>query len=105
MMKISLKQLFAGLVVVSSLGAVGCESVHSNHPVAMENAVMCDKCKTTWVTRVEPAGRSVYRYTREKAMVCPDCRSAVETWVKTGKLKHSCTHCQGKMTCEPAKQS
>ena len=105
MMNISLKKGVAGLVVVASLGAAGCESMHSRHPVAMESAVMCDKCKTTWVTRVEPTGRSVYRYTREKAMVCPDCRSAVETWMKTGKLKHSCTHCQGKMTCETPKEN
>jgi hypothetical protein len=40
------------------------------------------------------------RYTREKAMVCPDCESAVTHWMRTGELKHACSHCRGKMTCE-----
>jgi hypothetical protein len=96
----SFSKLVAGIVGLAGLGAVGCTTTHSPHPMAMEKAVMCDKCKTTWVTRVEPSGRSVYRYTREPAMVCPDCRSAVENWVRTGELKHSCAHCKGKMTCE-----
>ena len=104
-MNIFLNKLFAGVLAVASLGGVSCTTVHSAHPAAMENAVMCDKCKTTWVTRAEPTGRSVYRYTREKVMVCPDCRSAVENWVKTGQLKHYCSHCKGNMTCETPKQN
>ena len=99
------KNMVFGVAAIVSMGAVSCTNVHTGHPTAMESAVMCDKCKTTWVTRTEPTGRSVYRYTREKAMVCPDCRSAVENWVKTGQLKHECSHCKGKMTCEPPKQS
>lgn len=103
-MNISINKLVMGLVAVVGLGEVSCTTPHSSHPTAMENAVMCDKCKTTWVTRVEPTGRSVYRYTREKAMTCPDCVSAVENWVKTGQLKHYCSHCKGHMTCETPKK-
>ena len=104
-MKMLLNRFVVVMAGVAGMGVVGCTSVHSHHPTAMQDAVMCDKCKTTWVTRSEPTGRSVYRYTREKVMVCPDCRSAVENWVRTGELKHTCSHCKGKMTCEPAKQN
>ena len=104
-MKTLFSQLALVMVGVAGMGGVGCTSVHSQHPTAIENAVMCDKCKTTWVTRSEPTGRSVYRYTREKAMVCPDCRTAVENWLRTGELKHTCSHCKGKMTCESPKQN
>jgi hypothetical protein len=103
-MKMFLNRVAVVIVGLAGLGVGGCASVHSEHPTAMQGAVMCDKCKTTWVTRSEPTGRSVYRYTREKAMVCPDCRSAVENWVRTGELKHRCSHCNGKMTCEAPKK-
>ena len=33
-----------------------------------------------------------------KVMVCPDCESAIVTFFKTGKLKHSCAHCGGNLT-------
>lgn len=99
-MKMFLNKMVVVIVGVAALGVGGCSNIHSEHPTAIQSAVMCDKCKTTWVTRSEPTGRSVYRYTREKAMVCPDCRSAVENWLRTGELKHTCSHCKGKMTCE-----
>jgi hypothetical protein len=99
-MKMFNKKMMVVVAGVAGLGGGGCSNIHSEHPTAIQSAVMCDKCKTTWVTRSEPTGRSVYRYTREKAMVCPDCRGAVENWLRTGELKHTCSHCKGKMTCE-----
>jgi hypothetical protein len=89
--------MFAGLMGVA---LASCTSMHAPHPTAAENAVMCDKCKTTWVVRNSPVGRGLVSYTREKVMVCPDCKSAVQNWLETGKLKHSCSHCKGRMTCE-----
>jgi Zn-finger nucleic acid-binding protein len=79
--------------------SVGCVHVHEPHTESRRSAVMCDRCKTTWVLRGEASGKLV-RYTREKTMVCPDCESAVAHWVRTGELKHACSHCRGKMTCE-----
>jgi hypothetical protein len=87
---------------------IGCTSVHPPHATHMGrhgtsgSALMCDRCKTTWVVRPEGSGRLV-RYTKERAMVCPDCQSAAETWLKTGVFEHSCRHCGGRMTCETAK--
>jgi hypothetical protein len=78
---------------------VGCVNVHEPHAESHKSAVMCDRCKTTWVVRGEPVGKLV-RYTRQKAMVCPDCESAVTHWMRTGELKHACSRCRGKMTCE-----
>lgn len=87
-------------VGLAAMGLVSCTSMHAPHPTAQENAVMCDKCKTTWIVRSTPGGKSLMSYTRTKVMVCPDCKSAVQNWMETGTLKHSCSHCNGKLTCE-----
>lgn len=72
-----------------------------------KKAVMCDKCKTIWVSRPVPAGSSTkgnpgYTVYRDvKTMECPECESAVATFFKTGSLHHRCTHCGGALThCE-----
>ncbi len=101
-MKSSIKRLLWAVTCVSGLGFASCTTVHSEHPTVAGNAVMCDRCKTTWVTGAESGGR-VTRYTRQKAMVCPDCTTAVQNWMRTGVLKHHCSHCGGHMTCEPPK--
>jgi hypothetical protein len=93
---------FLALGLGITWATVGCVNVHKPHAAARDSrdpAVMCDRCRTTWVVRSETAGKLV-RYTRQKAMVCPDCESAVMHWFKTGELKHACSHCRGKMTCE-----
>lgn len=98
-MKTSFQKWLILTPVLCSVMLASCTTTHSPHSTVAHNAVMCDKCKTTWITGVESGGK-VTRYTRQKAMVCPDCTSAVENWVRTGVLKHSCSHCGGKMTCE-----
>ena len=87
------------------LGLAGCVGVHEPHPVgrASTGAVMCDKCRTTWVSRGEPFGK-LTRYSRKEVMVCEDCESAVEHWMKTGDLRHYCEHCKGHMTCSPERR-
>ena len=96
------RSAFLAVCIGLTFAATGCGSVHEPHAEssgASDHAVMCDRCKTTWVVRSEPVGKLV-RYTREKKMVCPDCESAVLHWMKTGELKHACSHCGGRMTCE-----
>ena len=86
------------------LGLAGCVGVHEPHPLGRTSAgaVMCDKCQTTWVSRGEPFGK-LTRYSRKEVMVCEDCEGAVEHWMKTGDLRHYCSHCKGHMTCSPEK--
>jgi hypothetical protein len=98
-MKNTIKSAALILMTTAASLQTACTTVHPEHSAASSKAIMCDKCKTTWVTSARPGARTT-RYTREKMMVCPDCQSAVEAWLHTGKLKHSCTHCKGKMTCE-----
>jgi hypothetical protein len=83
-------------------GFAGCVGVHAPHETGRTagGAVRCDKCRTIWVSRAEPIGK-LTRYTREKAMICEDCESAVVHWMKTGDLRHYCSHCKGHMTCDP----
>jgi hypothetical protein len=56
---------------------------------------MCSKCQTVWVKQAHQVGKTAVIYSREKQMVCPDCQSAVTTFIKTGKLQHTCTSCGG----------
>jgi hypothetical protein len=104
-MKTSMGKVMRILVGMVGVWMVGCSSLHPVHPTAAEKAVMCDKCKTTWVVRSSPSGRGVVSYTREKMMVCPHCKSGVQNWLQTGELKHGCSHCKGKMTCEKPVQN
>jgi hypothetical protein len=67
-----------------------------------QSAVMCDKCTTVWFKTVDkgPKG-TVIGLSKEKKMACKDCKSAVETFFTTGKLKHECATCGGTMShCE-----
>ena len=57
-------------------------------------AVMCDKCKMVMVKVPDPTTSNHDAQT----MVCPDCKSAMENFFKTGKLKHTCSYCGGTMT-------
>ncbi len=68
-----------------------------------DNAVMCAKCKTVWVSRpvtagVGKGGPGIVIYREEKAMKCDDCESAVATFFKTGKLNHECKACGSELT-------
>jgi len=98
----AVRALLGGSVLY--LGLAGCVGVHEPHPLGRTSAgaVMCDKCQTTWVSRGEPFGK-LTRYSRKEVMVCEDCEGAVEHWMKTGDLRHYCSHCKGHMTCSPEK--
>jgi hypothetical protein len=65
-----------------------------------DGAVMCDKCKFVIIKYPIHSGLRGQNimYQDRKTMVCPDCVSAIENFFKTGKLKHTCTHCGGTMT-------
>lgn len=92
------------LILAGSLGLVtllpSCQSTGTS--TAGTEAVMCDKCKTVWVTgptTIGSSGRNPVTVWRDvKTMTCPDCESAVTTFFKTGSLKHACSSCGGTMT-------
>lgn len=70
-------------------------------PPEGDNAVMCGKCKTVWVSRpvTGGSGKSGYTtYRQVKTMECKDCETAVETFFKTGKLQHECKACGSELT-------
>lgn len=99
----------SGLIALS-LGAAallgGCQSGGMATPASHEmaaNAVQCDKCQMTWVTKPNQAGGGQGRYsgytgyTTRKEMVCPDCKDALSNFVATGNLRHECKACGGNM--------
>lgn len=71
---------------------------HSAPPAS--GAVMCDKCKMVVVKVANPtsAKNPTITYRDASVMTCPYCQSAMENFFKTGKLKHTCSHCGGTMT-------
>jgi len=104
----------AAAVFLGSLGSLGlltggCRSDGARDDKPMMSAaapstqaVMCSKCQTTWVKVpvADQKGRIV-AYSKKQAMVCPDCRDAVQSFFATGKLQHTCKTCGDSMEiCE-----
>lgn len=111
-MKITKSTLLAGVLALVSLTIVNCRGIHAPHTSNAQNALMCDKCKTTFVVEGTQAkgdrgytaesGRNFVTYRSREVMTCPDCERAVTHFLRTGQLKHYCAHCGGTMTCGTA---
>lgn len=89
------------LVAALFLASAGCQSTGSGSTTAAETkAIMCDKCKTVFISNPAAAQRFSF-YSPAKAMSCPDCKSAVANYFATGKLEHTCKTCGGDLQpCE-----
>lgn len=94
-MKAKKTLLMQGFLTSVILILVNCAGEHLPHATHNQNVVMCDKCRISY----ELTGSHSVRHPT-KVMICPDCDSAVENFIKTGRLKHHCSHCNGTMTCE-----
>jgi hypothetical protein len=88
------------LAGITGIFAVGCSSNNSQPATSAaisDQAVTCDKCKTTWVSVPHYAtgnpSRAVVAYSEHKEMTCPECRTAAENFFATGKLEHACKTC------------
>lgn len=86
------------MMVIASAIVMTAATVQSAPP--KEGAVFCDKCKIVMVKVPSQAGakNQLLIYRKMKKMVCPDCKSAIENFFRTGKLKHTCSSCGGNMT-------
>ena len=100
------------------LVAAGCQSKnngtdhtmqHGDHMMGgattqQADAVTCSKCKVTWVREPVTTGggkEHVVSYQTRQSMECPDCRTAVDHFFRTGKLEHSCKTCGDQLeVCE-----
>jgi hypothetical protein len=97
-MKNTIVKVSALLAIIAGLGIAGASAADPT------TAITCSKCQDVIV--VNPAntgskpGNGYVLMTNKKTMVCPDCESAAQNFIKTGNLKHHCTHCDGTMeTC------
>jgi hypothetical protein len=86
------------LTIIAGLGFASASAAEPS------TAITCSKCQDVMV--VSPSnnggkpGNGYTLLTSKMVMVCPDCESAVQNFIKTGKLAHHCTHCDGTMqTC------
>lgn len=88
-------QLFGvlSLLVPAALLLAGCQSTGSHETTGEPKAVMCDKCKTVWVQQPGGDPHKPWTIRTGKAMVCPDCKSAVSNLFATGKMEHTCKAC------------
>jgi protein-arginine kinase activator protein McsA len=90
--KIALWTLFTA----SGLFIVGCQANRTQAAAepASTQALMCDKCKVTYVQVPVTGGKTrVVGYQSEKRMECPDCKTAAENFFTTGKFQHACKTC------------
>lgn len=88
---------FMGLALGAGLLLAGCQSSGAKSAATTEpttQAVYCPKCETTFV-KVPRHGHKgqITSYSRQKRMVCPDCKSAVANFFATGQFQHTCTTC------------
>jgi Zn-finger nucleic acid-binding protein len=93
-------RLMAALGLTAMIATLtSCQSVTTEENV---HAVMCDGCKTVWLSPGVNVGSSgetqptIYRSNQKK--VCPHCESAAATFFKTGEIIHHCAHCKGTLT-------
>lgn len=94
----AMKGWLAGMLVTGvAMFVPGCATTPSNAGAAAgdkEQAIMCAKCQTVWVSRPRQVGVVKFiTYRNEKVMECPDCRSAVMNFFTTGKWEHTCNVC------------
>lgn len=87
-------------LIIGVLSLIALATPYLNAAPVSDGAVMCDKCKVVMVKTVIPGTQKAptVTYHNTSTMVCPDCTSAMENFFKTGKLKHTCSHCGGTMT-------
>lgn len=87
----------------------GCAGSSKRTSTGPAQAVMCDKCETTWVTTPGSTGvhGQVVSVSKRKVMVCEDCRKEATKLLQSGKsmkagdVMHKCQSCGGTMTsCE-----
>lgn len=87
----NLKLLFIAIAAsATGLALTGCQTTAGE---SHRKAVACEKCKTVWVPGAGPSKFAGYSTTTR--MSCPDCVSAVENYINTGDLKHTCASCGG----------
>ena len=89
------------LIAAAAIAAVSLSSCQSTISVGAESVVMCDKCKTVWVRTPATAnitGKPATVFRDHQVMECPDCEKAYVTFMRTGSLKHHCSHCGGTMS-------
>lgn len=98
-MKSLLTSAFVFVGVASLVLTAGCQSSagpSAGKIASTQKAVTCEKCKVTWVQVPNSGGKHgqmVTIYTTQKRMECPECKSAVDNFVRTGKLQHTCSIC------------
>jgi hypothetical protein len=98
-MKTKLRLLTLAVSICFGTLLSSCETAGTS--TAGTDAVMCDKCKTVWVKQNiggGASGRSSMIFRDAKTMTCEDCTLAVNTFWKTGQIKHTCSHCGGTLT-------
>jgi len=82
---------------VALLSAARCASQGSKNDESASRGMMCPKCETVWVSKVEGQGTKAQRLTSAKAMTCPDCDATAKAYLEGGSLiLHDCPSCKVK---------
>jgi ribosomal protein S27E len=99
--------VLTSLTLSAGLLLAGCQSGGTKAATTLPatQAVSCSKCKTVFVREPRSSstgkGSHIVGYRTRRAMTCPDCKDAVESFFATGKFQHTCKTCGDTMElCE-----
>lgn len=85
-------------MVLATLGvfAVGCASHGNDERIGPEShGVMCPKCETVWMSKVEGQGTKMQRFSTVKGMACPACDAMAKAYMDGDKtVLHDCPTCK-----------
>ena len=81
-----------------SLVAAGCASQRNDADAdAHSHGMMCPKCETVWMSKLEGQGTKLQRLSSVKGMTCPDCDAMAKAYMEGDKMVlHDCPTCKVK---------
>ena len=87
-------------ITLVSLGlfAAGCASQRNGAGAdAHSHGIMCPKCETVWMSKLEGQGTKMQRLSSVKGMTCPDCDAMAKAYMEGDKMVlHDCPTCKVK---------
>jgi len=88
-----MKKVYITAIIAAAAVVAGCAT---NNTVMGQKALICGECDTVWVAGQSGGGKpgTYHIHSGTHKMLCSECETIGETFIKTGKLQHNCTGCQ-----------
>jgi hypothetical protein len=85
-------------LISMGLFATGCASQRNGTDADVHShGMMCPKCETVWMSKLEGQGTKMQRLSSVKGMTCPDCDAMAKAYMDGDKtVLHDCPTCKVK---------